>query len=64
MKRGHKVFFLKSFYENHRNLKNLKTLKIHEEKMSIRVNICMSKIQRTPIKVDVLHMRCAPIVEP
>ena len=32
--------------------------------MSIRVNICMSKIKHTPIKVDVLDMRCAPIVEP
>ena len=33
--------------------KTLKTLKNHKEKMSIHVNVRMSKIMRTPIKVGV-----------
>ena len=31
----------------------LKTLKNHNEKMSVRVNVRMSKIMRTPIKLGV-----------
>ena len=36
-----------------RTRKILKTLKNHRGKMSVRVNVRMSKIMRTPIKVSV-----------
>ena len=36
-----------------RTRKNLKSLKNHREIMSVRVNVRMSKIMRTPKKVDV-----------
>ena len=35
----------------YKNQKNLKTLKNHREKMSVRVNVRMSKIMCMPVKV-------------
>ena len=40
-------------YKIIRAKKILKTLQNHREKMSVRVNVRMSKIMRTPIKVGV-----------